>query len=59
MAGSGVGRKVLNHPQAGKLVFAHAVFRPQESPEQRLIIYTAAPDASTPEKLQRLLGERA
>ena len=59
VAGSGVGRKVLNHPQAGKLVFAHAVFRPQESPEQRLIIYTAAPEANTPQKLQRLLDERA
>jgi len=58
VAGSGVGRKVLKHPQVGKLVFDHAVFKPQESPEHRLIIYTAAPDASTPQKLQRLLGGR-
>jgi transcriptional regulator with XRE-family HTH domain len=59
VAGSGVGRKVLKHPKVGKLVFEHAVFKPQESPEHRLIIYSAAPDANTPEKLERLLGERA
>ena len=56
VAGSGVGRKVLNHPEAGKLVFDHAVFRPQESQEQRFIIYSAAPDANTPEKLRKLLS---
>ncbi len=58
VASSGVGRKVLRHPEAGKLVFEHAVFKPQEDPEQRLIIYTAAPEANTPEKLQRLLAAR-
>ncbi len=58
VASSGVGRKVLNHPKVGKLVFEHAVFMPQESLEHRFIVYTAAPEANTPEKLQRLLGSR-
>jgi len=56
VASSGVGRKVLNHPKVGKLVFEHAVFMPQESPEHRFIVYSAVPDANTPQKLQRLLG---
>jgi transcriptional regulator with XRE-family HTH domain len=59
VASSGVGRKVLAHPRAGKLVFEHAVFRPEESPEHRFIVYSAVPVANTPEKLRRLLGERS
>jgi transcriptional regulator with XRE-family HTH domain len=59
VASSGVGRKVLRHPEVGKLVFEHAVFHPQESPEQRLILYTTTPTADTPEKLQRLLATRS
>jgi transcriptional regulator with XRE-family HTH domain len=59
VASSGVGRKVLNHPEAGKLVFEHAVFRPEESPEHRFIVYSAVPVADTPEKLGRLLGSQA
>jgi hypothetical protein len=59
VASSGVGRKVLSHPEAGRLVFDHAVFRPQENQEQRLIVYTAAPDANTPQKLGQLLSARA
>jgi transcriptional regulator with XRE-family HTH domain len=56
VASSGVGRKVLEHPKVGKLVFEHAVFRPEESPEHRFIVYSAVPDANTPQKLHRLLG---
>ena len=41
VATSGVGRKVLNHPTAGKLYFEHAPFRPYENPEQRLVLYSA------------------
>ena len=58
-ASSGVGRKVLKHPKVGKLVFEHAVFRPEESPEHRFVIYSAVPVANTPEKLRRLLGDRS
>jgi hypothetical protein len=57
VATSGVGRKILRHPTAGKLVFEHAVFRPQESPEQRLVLYSASAQANTPAKLAKLLAE--
>jgi transcriptional regulator with XRE-family HTH domain len=59
VASSGVGRKVLKHPTAGKLVFEHAVFRPEESPDLRFILYSAVPVADTPAKLAKLLAERA
>jgi transcriptional regulator with XRE-family HTH domain len=52
---SGEGRKTLNHPVAGKLVFEHAVFNPQEAPEQRLILYSPADEEDTREKLAELL----
>jgi transcriptional regulator with XRE-family HTH domain len=58
VATSGVGRKVLNHPTAGKLVLEHAVFRPEETPEQRVVLYSATPQANTPEKLAELLAAR-
>jgi transcriptional regulator with XRE-family HTH domain len=58
VATSGVGRKVVRHPKVGKLVFEHAVFRPQETPEQRLVLYTPVPQANTPEKLAKLMAER-
>jgi hypothetical protein len=57
VAQTGVGRKVLNHPRAGKLVFEHAVFNPAESPEQRLALYSPLPDDDTPAKLARLLEQ--
>jgi transcriptional regulator with XRE-family HTH domain len=60
VARGGGGRKVLNHPSAGTLVFEHAVFNPAEVPDQRLILYSPLPDEDTPAKLDRLLeGEAA
>jgi transcriptional regulator with XRE-family HTH domain len=59
VASSGVGRKTLNHPEVGKLVFEHAVFHPQENLDQRLVLYSATPTANTPEKLKRLLADRS
>ncbi len=56
VARSGEGRKELMHPQAGKLVFGHAVFNPVEAREQRLILYPPLPESDTPAKLARLLG---
>jgi hypothetical protein len=55
VAGTGVGRKELNHPAAGRLVFEHAIFNPAEAPEQRLILYTPLPEHDTPAKLAQLL----
>jgi PAS domain-containing protein len=57
VAPSGQGRKVLRHPTAGTLHFEHAVFKLEETPEQRLILYTALPTAGTPEKLARLMAD--
>ncbi len=60
VASSGVGRKVVKHPRVGKLVFEHAAFFPtDESPDQRLILYTATQVANTPQKLARLLAGRS
>jgi transcriptional regulator with XRE-family HTH domain len=59
VARSGQGRKVLRHPKAGTLHFEHAVFKLEETPEQRLILYTALPTAGTPEKLARLMAAHA
>ncbi len=57
VARSGEGRKLIHHPVVGKMLFEHAVFNPQESPEQRLILYSPLPDEETPAKLALLLGQ--
>ena len=54
---SGPGRKTVHHPLVGTLQFEHAVFNPQESPEQRLILMSPLPEEDTPAKLTRLLAE--
>jgi len=55
VATAGVGRKEVNHPTAGRMVFEHAVFHPTEAPEQRLVLYTPLPEEDTAGKLARLL----
>jgi hypothetical protein len=55
VARTGVGRKLIRHPVAGTMVFENAVFHPQDTPEQRLILYSPLPDEETPAKLARLL----
>jgi hypothetical protein len=55
VAGLGEGRKVFEHPVAGRLVFDHAVFRTVEDPEKRLILYSPACEERTAEKLGALL----
>ena len=44
VAQSGYGRKAIDHPVVGRLVFDHAVFHPQETPEQRMILYSPQPE---------------
>ncbi|HZE03683.1 MAG TPA: helix-turn-helix transcriptional regulator, partial [Solirubrobacteraceae bacterium] len=44
VARSGGGRKLIRHPAVGTLVFEQAVFRPDTSPEQRMILYSPLPD---------------
>jgi hypothetical protein len=55
VARSGEGRKQMEHPVAGTLVFEHAVFNPVEAPEQRLILYTPVAETGSREKLLELL----
>ncbi len=55
---SSVGRKVLNHPVAGRLVFEHAVFTPPEWPEQRLVLFTPVAEEGTAEKMAALLSDK-
>jgi transcriptional regulator with XRE-family HTH domain len=57
VARGGAGRKELRHPVAGTLVFEHAVFGPQETPDQRLILYTPMPEADTRAKMAALFAE--
>jgi hypothetical protein len=56
VATSSPGRKTVRHPVVGTLQFEHAVFTPQDSPEQRMILYSPLPDEDTPAKLARLLS---
>jgi hypothetical protein len=53
---SSAGRKEIHHPTVGTMWFEHAVFHPQETPEQRMILYTPLPDEDTPAKLAQLLA---
>jgi transcriptional regulator with XRE-family HTH domain len=57
VAGSGLGRKELDHPVAGSLVFDHAVFQYGDTGEQRLVVYSPTPEQDTRAKLARLLEE--
>jgi hypothetical protein len=56
VARSGTGRKRMRHPDAGILWFEHAVFKLEESPEQRLILYSPLPKCNTAEKVEQLLA---
>jgi transcriptional regulator with XRE-family HTH domain len=56
VSGGGEGRKELNHPIVGRLVFDHVVFRHDDTSEQRLIIYSPTPEDDTEAKLERLLA---
>jgi transcriptional regulator with XRE-family HTH domain len=55
----GEGRKEIHHPEEGLMVFEMAVFNPQESPDQRLVLYSPVPEHDTPAKLARLMEARA
>jgi transcriptional regulator with XRE-family HTH domain len=59
VARGGDARKVLLHPVVGTMVFEHAVFTPDESPQQRLVLYSPAAEEDTPAKLAQLLDGAA
>jgi transcriptional regulator with XRE-family HTH domain len=50
------GRKVIQHPTAGRLEFEHAVLNPQQDPEQRLILYSPVPEGASAAKLATLVA---
>ncbi len=56
VAVTGEGRKQVHHPQAGLMLFEHAVLHPSIDPELRLILYTPLPEHDSPAKLARLLN---
>jgi hypothetical protein len=56
VARSGTGRKRLRHDDVGTMWFEHAVFKLEESPEQRLILYSPLPRCNTAEKVEQLLS---
>jgi transcriptional regulator with XRE-family HTH domain len=56
VARTSVGRKEVDHPVVGRLVFEHAVFNPGDAPEQRMILYSPQPEEDTPAKLALLLA---
>lgn len=56
VAQGGVGRKEILHPQVGRMVFEHAVFNPQEAPEQLMILYSPLAEDDTPAKPAQLVG---
>jgi hypothetical protein len=43
------------HPAVGRLAFEHAVFRPDDAPDQRLVLNVRLAEHDTPAKLARLL----
>jgi len=57
VAGSGTGRKDLNHPVVGPLVFDHAVFNHGDLGEQRLVVYSPSCEQDTPSKLAQLVAQ--
>lgn len=57
VARAGEGRKEIDHPVAGRLVFEHAVFNPAEAPDQRLVLYSPVADSDTPAKLAELMED--
>ncbi len=59
VSGGGEGRKEIIHPVEGRMVFEHAVLRPQEAPEQRLVLYSPRAEDDTRTKLARLMEPRS
>ena len=58
VARTGEGRKQVRHPEAGLMLFEHAVFHPSMDLELRLILYTPLPEHDTPAKLAGLLERK-
>lgn len=51
------GRKILNHPQVGYLVFERLTFQVFDTPDLKVIVYTPMEEADTPRKMEQLLDQ--
>ena len=51
------GRKALNHPQVGSLVFERLTFQVFDTPDLKVIVYTPLEEADTPRKVAHLLEQ--
>jgi transcriptional regulator with XRE-family HTH domain len=51
------GRKTLNHPQVGYLVFERLTFQVFDTPDLKVTVYTPLEEADTPRKLEQLLEQ--
>lgn len=51
------GRKVLNHPQVGHLIFERMTFQVFDTPDLKVTVYTPLEEEETPRKLHQLLEQ--
>ena len=51
------GRKTLNHPEVGSLLFERLTFQVFDTPDLKVTVYTPLDEADTPHKLERLLDQ--
>ncbi len=51
------GRKTLNHPQVGHLLFERLTFQVFDTPDLKVTVYTPLEEADTPRKLEQLLEQ--
>jgi len=50
------GKKVLNHPQIGYLVFEHLLFQVYDEPDVKVMVYTPLSEEETTAKIRQLLS---
>jgi phage/plasmid-associated DNA primase len=55
--GAQEGKKTLNHPQVGYLVFERLTFQVLDTPDFKVTVYTPSEEAGTPRKLEQLLAQ--
>lgn len=51
------GRKTLNHPQVGYLMFERLTFQVFDTPDLKVTVYTPLEEADTPHKVEQLLEQ--
>ena len=51
------GRKTLNHPQVGHLLFERLTFQVFDTPDLKVTVYTPLEETDTPRKLEQLLDQ--